>query len=181
MIPLYLALFSLLLGLFSPVWFGRLLPPVRRLRQGAQWIDPQAIKPPAGASITVQSLREHEKCGDQIVVAHHLADWSRDLQKKIFQSLVFNAAASLVLVVVYVVYQDRALQAPTATIRDLAETVAHVWPLSLVFAFTILEVIIFVKLVHDQAAKYAKVIDAAKPPKKRLRERAADLWRRLRG
>lgn len=180
MIPVYIAIASLLLGLLSPIWFGAWLPPVRRLRNGAGWIDPQdvEIKPPPSGPLTIKALREYEKCGDRIVVAHHLGDWSRDLQRKIFQNLVANAAISFVLVVGYALYANPRLQESTATFGDFLDTVADLWPLSLIFAATLIEVVIFVKLVSDQAAKYASVIRSAKPKKLPLRDRIAAKFRR---
>ena len=161
MIPIYSALATLLLGVFSPLWFGILLTPVRRLRSGARRLDATTVQTVPDAPVTIQKLRDHERCGDRVVVAHHLAAWSRELQRKIFQMLVFNSAVSFVLVVIFAVKNDAALQAPTATLADLGEQVAASWPFSIVLAGSLIEVLVIVKLVQDQAAKYASVIDGA--------------------
>jgi hypothetical protein len=176
MIPIYFALASFLLGLSAPLWFGQLLRPVRRIRQSAKWIDKQTVTPPPDTPLTVQCLREHEKCGDRVVVAHHLAEWSRDLQRKIFQTLAVNGAISFVVVVVYVVKQDVQLQAPTATFSDLMRAVAASWPVSILLAASLVEIAVFIKLVSDQAAKYRRIIEDAKPPPMPLRDRIGGLF-----
>jgi hypothetical protein len=165
MIPIYIAAASFLLGLSVNLWFGQLLRPVRRIRQGAKMIDKQTVDTLPGAPFTVQSLREYEKCGDRVVVAHHLAEWTRDLQRKIFQTLAINGAISFVVVVIYVVKQDAQLQAPTATFVDLMRAVAASWPVSILLAGSLVEIAVFIKLVSDQAAKYQRIIEDAQPPR----------------
>ncbi|HYH70404.1 MAG TPA: hypothetical protein VEX16_03775 [Methyloceanibacter sp.] len=167
MIPLGLAFASIFLGVTAPIWFG-LARPVRRLRKGAEWLDPKPVSPPAAEPITVQTLREYQRCGDKVVVAHHLADWSRDLQRKIFQTLAVNGAITFVVVVVYVVKQDARLQAPTATWTDLGAALAASWPISITMAIALVEIGLFFKLVSDQAAKYRRAIEDARPPKKSM-------------
>lgn len=163
MIPISIAAFTLLLGLTAPIWFGLFLPPVRMFRRGADWLDAEPVTPPSGCTLTVHGLREHDKCGDKIVVAHHLADWSRDLERRIVNTLGFNTVISLVLVVVYVVNRDPALRAPSASWQDLVAAVGGAWPFSIVFAAALVEIIVLVRLVFDLGGKYKKVIRAAKP------------------
>lgn len=170
MIPIYLAVISIVIGLLAPLWFGILLPPVRKLRKGAQWIDPLPLNTPTSNPLSVHDLREHEKCGDKIVVAHHLADWTRDLQRKIFNLLAVNSVVLFVLVVFFTVRGDQSLQRPGASWREVLVAVETNWPFSILLAYTFVEIIVFVKLVSDQAAKYGKVIDAARPAPKPLSE-----------
>lgn len=174
MITIYIAVASFVIGLLAPLWFGRWLPPVRKLRKGAQWIDPLFLNTPA-PPLSVQRLREHEKCGDQIVIAHHLADWTRELERKIFNSLAINNCLLFVLVIVFTVKGDQHLQGPDATWRDLLVAVETHWPFSLLLAASLVEIMVFVRLVSDQAAKHAKVIKAARPPPKPMRERMRGL------
>jgi hypothetical protein len=176
MIPIYLAVGSLLIGLLAPLWFGKWLPPVRKIRKGAQWLDPQPLTTPTSGLLCVQTLREHEKCGDKVVVAHHLADWTRDLQRKIFNVLVINACLAFVLVVFYTVRSEPTLQNPNATWHDLLLAIEANWPFSILLAASLIQILIFVMLVSDQAAKYAKVIEAARPPKKPISERIRSIF-----
>ena len=178
MITISIAVASFVIGLLAPLWFGRWLPPVRKLRKGAQWIDPLLLNTPA-SPVSVQRLREHEKCGDQIVIAHHLADWTLDLERKIFHSLVANSCFLFVLVVVFTVKGDEHLQRPDATWHDLLVAVETHWPFSILLAASVIEIVVFVRLVSDQAAKHAKVIKAARPPPQPIRERLRGLsvWR----
>jgi hypothetical protein len=172
-IAVYFAVTSLTIGVLSPLWFGKWIPSVRKLRQGAKWLDPLVITAPTATPLTIQVLREHEKCGDRIVVSHHLADWTRDLQRKIFQTLGFNTVIAFVLIVFMTVKDDPTLQAPTATVWDLLSAIKVHWPFSFLLAGSLVEIVVFVKLVSDQAARYAKIIDAARPPKKSLSEQLA--------
>jgi len=160
MISITLALLSFLLGLFAPIWFGKWLSPVRRLRRGAALIDPLTVTTPPASRLTVSVLREHEKCGDQVVVAHHLADWSWELQRKIFHMLVLNGVGSAFLIMTFIVMKTPSLQHMKFS-WEFFETLAESWPFSLLIAFSFLEMVVFVKLVSDQAAKYRKVIEAA--------------------
>lgn len=162
MIPVFMAGFTLLLGLTAPLWFGVGIPWVRMLRSGAKWLDPQTVSPPTVQTPTVKELREHQRCGDKIVVAHHLADWSRDLERRIFQTLSYGTAAAFVLVIVLSV-NDPSLHADTASFEDLLEKIRSSWPLSILLAYSLLEILVVIRLVHDLAEKYRNVIVAAKP------------------
>lgn len=161
MLPVYAAAISILLGILCPLWFGKFLAPVRRLRQGALWVDPTAVELPAGPDVTVRSLREYQKCGEKIVLAHHLADWTRDLQRKIQSALVFNNVILFILVIVYTVTSDPQLLNSNAN-DILAATVKRV-PFSIMVAASYIEVTIFVKLVWDLAGKYESLINSVRP------------------
>jgi hypothetical protein len=168
MIPVYMALLSILLGFSCPFWFGKCLRPVRRLRQGARWIDPTSVNVPCGSELTIRRLREHEKCGEKIVLAHHLADWTRDLQRKIQSALLFNNLLLLILVIVYTVTSDPRFL--TSSIWDILAAAGKRLPFSIMIAASFIEVITFVKLVWDLEAKYESLIDMVTPEPK------ADSW-----
>lgn len=161
------ALVPVFIGLSAPLWFGKMIPSVRRLRRGAKWIDDQTPTFPA-SPVTVKSLREHDKCGDKIVVAHHLGKWTRDLERKILHALSFNGGATLVLVAVIAVKNNTALHSPKATFGDFLNAVIDNWQVSLGLALSLIEILIVLKLVSDVAAKYSDVIDAARPQREKF-------------
>lgn len=164
MITLTLALAPLFIGFLAPLWFGRLLPPVRKLRRGAKWVDLSIVNVPPSSSLTVQALREHDQCGDRIVIAHHLADWTIDLQRKIFQAMGTNTVMAFVVIIVFITKNNEALLLqPAAGFDDWFQILVANWPFSILLALSLIEIIVVIKVVSDVAAKYRKVIEAARP------------------
>ena len=163
MLYIAIALVPLAVGLVSRVWFLWLMRPVRSLNNGARWIDPEVVKLPADAGLTIKKIREHDKWGDKIVVAHHLAGWTLDLQRMLFWTLGLNSVLSLLFVVGAVVLGDPDVIGHKESLKEILAPTVTSKPFLLSFAGAATTIFICVRLVADQAHKYRGVIVEARP------------------
>lgn len=174
-----LALLPLIIGMTIPIWFGLLCRPVWYLRRGADWLDNQTVAP-VHQPVTICELRKHDDCGDRIVVTHYLAGWTREMQRKIRQHLLFSTACSTVLIVVFTVMGDPALRRPTATFGELVDQVRGNLPIPLLVGAALIEIFVVLKMASDQGAKFQPLIVAARPPREPFRTRVMTVVRRFR-
>lgn len=165
MITYYLAAAPVVIGSTARLWFGVFHWPVWYLRKGAEWLDGQSVAP-VPDPVTIHGLREHDKCGDRIVVAHYLALWTYDLERKIRHNLLGGAAFSILLAMMYTVISVPALRAPTGTFSQFFKAMGPNIPISFLLGGILIEIVVMMKLVADQYAKHMEMIKAARPVRK---------------
>lgn len=102
MILFYITIISIMIGVTSSFWFNQLFIPARKLRNGAKWLDDTSVEVPTETTVKIETLREHHKIGDKIVVSHFLKGWTKDLQRKIFNFFVYGGIA-IILYNIYVI------------------------------------------------------------------------------
>lgn len=171
------ALLPILVGLTASIWFGALTPSVRRLRRGAQWINASTVVPTV--PLAISDIRDHDKCGDRIVVAHYLGDWTKDLEAKIFFALAYQNLLFLFCVIFFAIKGNSSLQDPNITWSNFISSALTYWPFSLSVVVTIVEVGTTLKMVSDAANKYRNIIAKYQPPRVRLMQRWRNFWNKI--
>jgi hypothetical protein len=162
----------MLIALTSRFWFNA-FPSVRRIRDGAKNIDAEKITLPCRKPLLIKDLRSHEKCGDRVVVAHHLYKYASGIQRKTTRALVRSTVYSMLLLVIVEVVSHQPDLATTRmndgaamSLPDLSASkfwgfLVSEWPPSLVFLLFLVELVTYLTIISEQAEKFEDVINAA--------------------
>lgn len=176
-LSIYLFFIAIGIGITTPLWFGQLFIPVRKLRKGAEWLDKATVDLPNTATLTIEKLRGHECLGDKLVVPHFLDGWTKDLEKKIINSLLYGGIiAGALNISVIVITQSKEIQ--SNNLSEIKVTITENWPLPAFFLVAFLQIISYLMLVSDQASKYSKTINKAKPVSISTLERIKNIFKK---
>lgn len=171
MIYIYVYFSSIFIGITTFIWFGVLYLPVRRLRQGAKWLDKLDVEIPGKENpLLVKNFRKHEENGDKIVITHYLNNWTKEIESTITENLIYGALIAGVINIATVVYSNQAKLA-LDNIPDAVKDIILKLPIPAFFLYTALQIITFLRLVHKQSSKYSDIIKNAKPKGLTFRER----------